>query len=146
MKVHTDVSSKTMYLAKNQRTIEYFRDEKSNKLVQDLIKNGVRIESFKFQVKLEPFQRALKELQPEIWISGIRGEETEYRRNLGIVSLDDRGILKVSPLFHWTEADVSDYMRKYNLPSCRHYFDPTKIDSQTECGLHLSQFEQGGGI
>ena len=28
MKVHTDVSSKTMYLAKNQRTIEYFRDEK----------------------------------------------------------------------------------------------------------------------
>ena len=110
------------------------------------VPDNPEFESFRFQVKLEPFQRALKELQPEIWISGIRGEETEYRRNLGIVSLDDRGILKVSPLFHWTEADVSNYMRKYNLPSCRHYFDPTKVDSQTECGLHLSQFEQGGGI
>ena len=105
-----------------------------------------KFEKFKNQVKLEPFQRALKELQPEIWISGIRREETEYRRNLGIVSMDARGILKVSPLFNWTENDVSDYMRKYSLPSCRHYFDPTKVDSQTECGLHLSQFEQGGGI
>ncbi len=30
---------------------KYFRDEKSNKLVQDLIKNGVKIESFKSPVK-----------------------------------------------------------------------------------------------
>ena len=105
-----------------------------------------KFENFKYQVKLEPFQRALKELQPEIWISGIRKEETNYRRNLGIVSMDARGILKVSPLFNWTENDVSDYMRKHSLPSCRHYFDPTKVDSQAECGLHLSQFEQGGGI
>ena len=110
------------------------------------VPDNPEFESFRFQVKLEPFQRALKELQPEIWISGIRKEETNYRRNLGIVSMDARGILKVSPLFNWTENDVSDYMRKHSLPSCRHYFDPTKVDSQAECGLHLSQFEQGGGI
>ena len=110
------------------------------------VPDNPKFENFKYQVKLEPFQRALKELQPEIWISGIRKEETNYRRNLGIVSMDARGILKVSPLFNWTENDVSDYMRKHSLPSCRHYFDPTKVDSQAECGLHLSQFEQGGGI
>ena len=110
------------------------------------VPDNPKFEDFKYQVKLEPFQRALKELQPEIWISGIRKEETNYRRNLGIVSMDARGILKVSPLFNWTENDVSDYMRKHSLPSCRHYFNPTKVDSQAECGLHLSQFEQGGGI
>ena len=110
------------------------------------VPDNPKFEDFKYQVKLEPFQRALKELQPEIWISGIRKEETNYRRNLGIVSMDARGILKVSPLFNWTENDVSDYMRKHSLPSCRHYFDPTKVDSKAECGLHLSQFEQGGGI
>ena len=103
-------------------------------------------EDFKYQVKLEPFQRALEDLQPEIWISGIRKEETKFREKLGIVAMDARGILKVSPLFNWTEADVSDYMMKHRLPNCRHYFDPTKVDSQSECGLHLSQFEQGGGI
>ena len=93
------------------------------------VPDNPKFEDFKYQVKLEPFQRALKELQPEIWISGIRKEETNYRRNLGIVSMDARGILKVSPLFNWTENDVSDYMRKHSLPSCRHYFDPTKVDS-----------------
>ena len=103
-------------------------------------------EDFKYQVKLEPFQRALEDLQPEIWISGIRKEETKFREKLGIVAMDARGILKVSPLFNWTEADVSAYMMKHRLPNCRHYFDPTKVDSQSECGLHLSQFEQGGGI
>ena len=103
-------------------------------------------EDFKYQVKLEPFQRALEDLQPEIWISGIRKEETKFRQKLGIVAMDARGILKVSPLFNWTGDDISEYMMKYNLPNCRHYFDPTKVDSQTECGLHVSQFEQGGGI
>ena len=103
-------------------------------------------EQFKSQVKLEPFQRALRELDPDIWISGIRKEETNYRKNLDIVSRDRRGIIKVSPLFNWTESDMEIYMRKFDLPSCDHYFDPTKIDERAECGLHSSQFEQGGGI
>ena len=110
------------------------------------VPDNPEFEDFKYQVKLEPFQRALEDLQPEIWISGIRKEETKFRQKLGIVAMDARGILKVSPLFNWTEDDISEYMMKYNLPNCRHYFDPTKVDSQTECGLHLSQFEQGGGI
>ncbi len=110
------------------------------------VPDNPEFQDFKYQVKLEPFQRALEDLQPEIWISGIRKEETKFRQKLGIVAMDARGILKVSPLFNWTEDDISEYMMKYNLPNCRHYFDPTKVDSQTECGLHLSQFEQGGGI
>ncbi len=103
-------------------------------------------EEFKEQVKLEPFQRGLNELSPDIWISGIRKEETEYRKNLNIVSMDGRGILKVAPLFNWTESDMTRYMEKHRLPNCSHYFDPTKVDEHTECGLHSKQFEQGGGI
>ena len=110
------------------------------------VPDNPEFEDFKYQVTLEPFQRAIDDLQPEIWISGIRKEETKFRQKLGIVAMDARGILKVSPLFNWTEDDISEYMMKYSLPNCRHYFDPTKVDSQAECGLHLSQFEQGGGI
>ena len=93
-------------------------------------------DAFVEQVKLEPFARALNELNPDIWITGIQQGETEHRKNLDIVSMDGRGILKVAPIFYWTEAQVADYMQQYNLPSCKHYFDPTKVHEHRECGLH----------
>lgn len=97
-----------------------------------------RHREFTRQVKLEPFARALAEFQPEIWLTGIRREETEHRKTLDVVSLDDRGILKVAPLFYWSEADVEAYMAEHHLPSCRHYFDPTKVHDGRECGLHTA--------
>ncbi|MCK5881820.1 MAG: phosphoadenosine phosphosulfate reductase family protein [Sinobacterium sp.] len=93
-------------------------------------------DEFTRQVKLEPFARALESLQPEIWITGIQRNETEYRKNLDILSIDDRGILKVAPIFHWDENQVDSYMAQYKLPNCKHYFDPTKVHKHRECGLH----------
>lgn len=90
------------------------------------------------QVKLEPFERAIRELAPEVWITGIRREETDHRKTLDIVSIDGRGLLKVAPLFYWTEQDLNVYMQQHRLPSCKHYFDPTKLNDHTECGLHTS--------
>tara|TARA_R110002049_G_scaffold88656_2_gene223580 strand:+ start:7214 stop:7834 length:621 start_codon:yes stop_codon:yes gene_type:complete len=97
-----------------------------------------RHQEFTRQVKLEPFARALDELQPEIWLTGIRREETELRKSLDIVSMDGRGIIKVAPLFHWSEDDVEAYMARYELPTCKHYFDPTKVFDGRECGLHTT--------
>ena len=95
-------------------------------------------EEFTRQVKLEPFDKALEDLQPEVWISGIRREETDFRKTLDILSWDNRGILKVAPIFYWTEGQVQAYMEEHDLPSCRHYFDPTKVEDGRECGLHTS--------
>jgi phosphoadenosine phosphosulfate reductase len=97
-----------------------------------------RHQEFTRQVKLEPFERALRDFQPEVWLTGIRQEETEHRQTLDIVSLDSRGIIKVAPLFYWSEDDVEAYMAKHGLPSCRHYFDPTKVHDGRECGLHTA--------
>ena len=97
-----------------------------------------RHEEFTRQVKLEPFAQALEEFQPEIWLTGIRREETEHRQSLDIVSLDNRGIIKVAPIFYWSEDDVEDYMEQFELPTCRHYFDPTKVHDGRECGLHTA--------
>ena len=93
---------------------------------------------FTDQVKLEPFTRALAELQPEIWLTGIRQEETEHRQGLDIVSRDARGILKVAPIFYWTEEQLEAYMARHQLPTCRHYFDPTKVHDGRECGMHTA--------
>ena len=97
-----------------------------------------RHQEFTRQVKLEPFARALDEFRPEVWLTGIRREETEHRKTLDIVSLDNRGIIKVAPIFDWSEEDIEAYMEQYDLPSCRHYFDPTKVLDGRECGLHTA--------
>jgi phosphoadenosine phosphosulfate reductase len=91
---------------------------------------------FTRQVKLEPFARALQSFKPKIWISGIRREETAFRKTLDILSWDGRGILKVAPIFYWNEADIESYMGQHQLPSCRKYFDPTKVADNRECGMH----------
>ena len=97
-----------------------------------------RHQEFTRQVKLEPFERALNEFQPQIWLTGIRREETELRKSLDIVSADGRGIIKVAPMFYWSEDDVEDYMARHELPTCKHYFDPTKVHDGRERGLHTA--------
>lgn len=93
-------------------------------------------EEFTRQVKLEPFQRALNELKPDLWFNAIRQYQTEFRHNMGIVSATKNGILKVAPLFHWEEADLDAYLKAHDLPNNMDYFDPTKASETRECGLH----------
>ncbi len=95
-------------------------------------------QTFTQEVKLEPFERALADYKPELWIAGIRRDETDFRKNLDIISLDQRGILKVAPLFYWSQNMLQAYKEKHQLPSCQHYFDPTKVADNRECGLHTS--------
>lgn len=89
-------------------------------------------------VKLDPFQRAIDELKPKLWISGIRRGDTRFRSELDALSLDARGIIKVAPIIDWSDEDLDNYMKLHKLPSCRHYFDPTKVESGRECGLHTA--------
>ncbi|MAT94418.1 MAG: phosphoadenylyl-sulfate reductase [Halioglobus sp.] len=95
-----------------------------------------RHQEFTRQVKLEPFERALDDFKPDIWLTGIRREETEHRKTLDVISVDGRGIIKVAPIFYWSEDDVDTYMEQHSLPTCKHYFDPTKAWDGRECGLH----------
>jgi phosphoadenosine phosphosulfate reductase len=97
-----------------------------------------RHQEFTQQVKLEPFAKALDDFQPEIWLTGIRREETEHRKNLDIISMDNRGIIQVAPIFYWSEDDDEDYMELHKLATCKHYFDPTKVHDGRECGLHTA--------
>lgn len=96
-----------------------------------------RHQTFSVDVKLRPFERALTELKPDVWLSGIRAEETDWRRQQATVSRGPNGILKVAPFFASTEAEVETYMRRYSLPlgDPLHY-DPAKAKPHRECGLH----------
>lgn len=66
-------------------------------------------------VKVEPMQRALKELKPKAWIAGVRAEQTETRASLSPIEKRD-SIDKISPLLDWTEADIANYLERHQLP------------------------------
>ncbi len=93
---------------------------------------------FTRRVKLEPFSRALEALQPDLWFSGLRREQTAYRAGLSYFNQTPGGLLKVTPLLDWTETDMAAYLDRHELPSEPDYYDPTKGEPRRECGLHLA--------
>lgn len=88
-------------------------------------------------VKLEPFKRALREHQPDMWFTNIRVRQTELRNKKDILSFSKDGILKVSPFYYWTDYDLDNYLEVHGLPKNYDYFDPIKALKNRECGIHL---------
>jgi len=97
------------------------------------------LKQFSAQMKLEPFQRGMKELAPTIWITALRKVQNPNRAELDIVSEDKNfGALKISPVFYFSDADMEAYLKQHNLPNEWDYFDPAKADDKRECGLHAT--------
>jgi phosphoadenosine phosphosulfate reductase len=95
------------------------------------------LKQFSAVMKLEPFQRGMKELAPNVWFTALRRVQNPNRAGLDILSQDSNfGTLKVSPAFYWSDAEMEAYLRQHNLPNEWDYFDPAKADEQRECGLH----------
>lgn len=91
---------------------------------------------FTNQFKLEPFNRALKEQQPDVWITAVRREQTEFRLSMDVFDTGPNDIIKVAPVLHWKEQEMKNYLNDFNLPNVNKYFDPTKALTNRECGLH----------
>ncbi len=101
--------------------------------------NEERIKAFSTAMKLEPFQRGMKDLAPTVWITALRKVQNPNRAGLDIVSPDGNfGSLKLSPVFHWSDAEMEAYLKQHNLPNEWDYFDPAKADEKRECGLHAA--------
>lgn len=65
--------------------------------------------------KVEPLQRAIK--GKSIWITGRRREQSITRLNLQPVDWDEQyQMIKVNPIYDWTEKDVWDYIKANNVP------------------------------
>lgn len=92
---------------------------------------------FTEQVKLEPFTRAMTAHQPDVWFTNLRKGQTAFRDSIDIVSRSKDGTLKVSPFYHWSDEQLDAYLEEKGLPNEFTYFDPTKVDSNRECGLHI---------
>ena len=101
--------------------------------------NEAAIKAFSTVMKLEPFQRGMKELAPTVWFTALRKVQNPNRAELDIVSPDNNfGSLKVSPVFNWSDEEMEAYLEEHDLPNEWDYFDPAKADEKRECGLHTA--------
>ncbi|MDY7395838.1 phosphoadenosine phosphosulfate reductase family protein [Aureibaculum sp. 2210JD6-5] len=91
---------------------------------------------FTEQVKLEPFKRAMAEHQPDVWFTNLRKGQTAFRDSIDILSQGNDGVLKVSPFYYYSDAELDQYLKENQLPNQFNYFDPTKVLENRECGLH----------
>ena len=73
------------------------------------------IERYNKLNKVEPMQRAIRELGAKGWITGLRRQQAKSRNELGVLGLQN-GVVKVQPIIDWTDRMVFEYLKKHDLP------------------------------
>jgi phosphoadenosine phosphosulfate reductase len=64
--------------------------------------------------KIEPLKRALT--GNEIWITGIRAEQSANRDDMENLEWDEGNkLIKFHPIFNWSLEDVKNYIKKHNI-------------------------------
>lgn len=117
--------------------------------------------------KVEPMQRALRELEASTWFSGLRRSQSESRDKLEVLGVQG-GRFKFLPIIDWSNKDVHYYLQQFDLPyhplweqgyvsvgdvHTTAKWEPGMSEADTrffgmkrECGLHDSQEADGSGI
>ena len=65
--------------------------------------------------KVEPMNRALKELNVTAVLAGLRRDQTNFRQQLQPVNLQGEQY-KILPILSWTSKDIYYYLQENNLP------------------------------
>ena len=65
--------------------------------------------------KVEPMQRAIRELDVQGWITGLRRQQAKSRKEVGVLQLQ-KGVTKIQPIIDWTDRMIYEYLKKYDLP------------------------------
>ncbi len=116
--------------------------------------------------KVEPLDRAVKELGIESLITGRKRYQNSERSSLSTIELDDKNIFRINPLANWDKARQKQEFSARNLPEhqlvsqgylsigcapCTSIVKPGEDEragrwrhtakngvQKTECGLHVS--------
>jgi phosphoadenosine phosphosulfate reductase len=73
------------------------------------------IERYNQRNKVEPMQRALRELGARAWLTGLRRAQAGSRANLGVLRVQNE-VVKVQPIIDWSDRDVYRYLKQHDLP------------------------------
>ncbi len=65
--------------------------------------------------KVEPMNRALRELGAEAWLAGLRRSQASTREHLRVVQVQNK-LHKVHPIIDWNDRDIYRYLKENGLP------------------------------
>lgn len=71
---------------------------------------------YDWAAKVEPAQRAYRELQVNAIITGRRRSQGGKRGDLDIIEVDEAGLVKINPLANWSLHQVQEYIRLNAVP------------------------------
>ncbi len=113
--------------------------------------------------KVQPLEPVL--IQHDVWINGVRSDQTEVRKNFKVEQPAKHGVLRFHPMLDWTKRDIYRYIKEHNLPKhpleekgyasigcepCTRKLDLSTLDERsarwfglkkTECGLNTDLVE-----
>ena len=73
------------------------------------------LEKFHEIIRVEPLRRALAELNPQIWLAGLRRSGSEHRQKQEVLSRQDAR-WKLLPILEWSDREVGEYLGRHSLP------------------------------
>lgn len=73
-------------------------------------------ELYDWVAKVEPAQRAYRELQVDAVLTGRRRSQGGKRGDLRVLDVDEAGLIKINPLANWTFQQVRDYIKENDVP------------------------------
>ena len=110
--------------------------------------------------KVEPMKRLMKEKKGHLWVAALSRDQSQTRRTVRFLELQENNITKLCPMLSWKEDEVWQYIREHNLKynrlfdqgyksiGCQPCTTPVKPDEdnragrwrgidKNECGLHF---------
>lgn len=117
---------------------------------------------YDWTAKVEPAQRAYRQLHVNAALTGRRRSQGGRRGELDVIEIDEAGLIKINPLANWTFDQVRQYIKENNVPynplldrgyksiGDYHSTQPVadnesersgrwKGQAKTECGIHNPQ-------
>lgn len=74
-------------------------------------------ERYDYTAKVEPAQRAYRQLGVQAVLTGRRRTQGGKRGEIDIVEVDDAGLIKINPLANWSFKDVQAYIKENAVPT-----------------------------
>lgn len=94
--------------------------------------------------KVEPTKWALKELNLQAWIAGLRKTEGITRGQFKKVEFYEGGIVKVNPILDWEEWEVWRYLAIHQIPTNPLYARGFRSLGCEPCSKPYTETERGG--
>ncbi|KAJ5153433.1 Phosphoadenosine phosphosulfate reductase [Penicillium canariense] len=66
--------------------------------------------------KVEPAQRAYREMNVHAVLTGRRRSQGGKRGDLDVIEVDEAGLIKINPMANWSFDQVKQYVKEHNVP------------------------------